>query len=104
MPTLLPLDASAQLQMQRAREFLPDTVSVSAIEKLSMPERVIEVAIPLVRDDGRVELYRGYRSQHSRARGPAKGGIRYHPDVSREEVIALSIWMTLKTAVLDLPV
>ncbi len=73
------------------------------LERIKTPERVHEVAIPLTRDDGREELLTGYRVQHSSARGPYKGGIRYHPDVCLDEVKALAGWMSIKTAVVDIP-
>ena len=72
-------------------------------EVLSHPRRIIEVNIPVRMDDGSVQMFTGFRSQHSNARGPYKGGIRFHPDVSKDEVMALSMWMTFKCAVLDLP-
>jgi len=72
-------------------------------EVLLSPDRVIEVAIPVVMDDGSSRVFTGYRSQHNSARGPYKGGIRYHQDVTRDEVMALSAWMSIKTATLDLP-
>jgi glutamate dehydrogenase (NAD(P)+) len=61
---------------------------------LRYPSREIIVHIPVAMDDGRVEVFTGYRVQHSIARGPAKGGIRYAPDVSLDEVRALASWMT----------
>lgn len=67
------------------------------------PERALEVTIPLVMDDGQVEMLTGYRVQHSSARGPYKGGIRFHPDVTMQETIALAMLMTWKCALLDLP-
>ncbi len=73
------------------------------VERIKRPERVHEVTIPLGRDDGRRELLTGYRVQHSSARGPYKGGIRYHPGVSLDEVMALAAWMSIKTAVVDIP-
>ncbi|MFI5284009.1 MAG: Glu/Leu/Phe/Val dehydrogenase [Candidatus Dormibacterales bacterium] len=75
----------------------------SLIERIKTPERIHTVSIPLVRDDGRVELFTGFRVQHSSARGPYKGGIRYHPQVCLDEVMALAAWMTIKTAVVDIP-
>lgn len=72
-------------------------------EQLKKPQRVLEVSIPLRRDSGKVEVFTGYRSQYNDARGPFKGGIRFHPNVSLEEVKALSAWMTWKTAVVDIP-
>jgi len=70
---------------------------------LSQPAREITVHIPVQMDDGRIELFTGYRVQHSIARGPAKGGIRYAPEVNLDEVRALAAWMTWKCAVVDIP-
>ena len=70
---------------------------------LRSPAREITVHIPVVLDDGRIEVFTGYRVQHSIARGPAKGGIRYAPDVTLNEVRALASWMTWKCAVVNLP-
>jgi glutamate dehydrogenase (NAD(P)+) len=70
---------------------------------LRSPSREIIVHIPIALDDGRLEVFTGYRVQHSIARGPAKGGIRYAPDVSLDEVRALAAWMTWKCAVANLP-
>lgn len=74
------------------------------IEKiLRYSAREITVHLPVVLDDGRIEIFTGYRVHHSLARGPAKGGIRYAPDVTLDEVRALASWMTWKCAVVDLP-
>ncbi len=70
---------------------------------LSQPNREIIVHIPVQMDDGRMELFTGYRVQHSTARGPAKGGLRYSPEVNLDEVRALAAWMTWKCAVVDIP-
>jgi glutamate dehydrogenase (NAD(P)+) len=70
---------------------------------LRYPAREIIVHIPVSMDDGRIEVFTGYRVQHSIARGPAKGGIRYSPDVSLDEVRALASWMTWKCAVVNIP-
>jgi glutamate dehydrogenase (NAD(P)+) len=70
---------------------------------LKTPGKELTVAIPVVLDDGRIEVFTGYRVQHSIARGPAKGGIRYAPDVTLDEVRALASWMTWKCAVVNLP-
>lgn len=67
------------------------------------PSRVLTVRIPVRMDDGSVQVFTGYRAQHSDAAGPTKGGIRFHPDVDRDEVIALSMWMTLKAGIVNLP-
>lgn len=71
--------------------------------RLTHPERVIEVNLPIRMDDGSTKVFRGFRSQYNSARGPYKGGIRFHQDVSLDEVKALSAWMTWKTAVVDIP-
>lgn len=67
------------------------------------PKRELAVSFPVARDDGSVTVFRGYRVHHSTVRGPSKGGIRYHPDVTSEEVRALAMWMTWKCAVMNLP-
>jgi glutamate dehydrogenase (NAD(P)+) len=70
---------------------------------LATPKRVLTVAVPVRRDDGRVEVFTGYRVHHNVTRGPAKGGIRYHPMVSLDEIKALAMWMTWKCAVVGIP-
>jgi len=70
---------------------------------LQVPEQEITTYIPVVLDDGRLEVFVGYRVHHSQARGPGKGGIRYAPDVSLDEVRALASWMTWKCAVVNVP-
>src|SRR5947209_8251985 len=70
---------------------------------LRTPRRVLQVAIPVRMDDGRVEVFTGWRIHHDTTRGPAKGGIRFHPEVDEHEVAALAAGMTLKTAVANLP-
>lgn len=70
---------------------------------LKKPMRVLEVSIPIRMDDGRIENFTGYRSQHMDILGPTKGGIRFHPAVNLDEVKALSVWMSLKSAIIDLP-
>ncbi len=72
-------------------------------KQLEIPMRVMTVAIPVRVDDGRIEVFVGHRVQHNDARGPFKGGIRYHPQVTLDEVKALAMWMTWKTAVVDIP-
>lgn len=73
------------------------------IDTLKRPKRALIVDVPIVMDDGTIQHFEGYRVQHNLSRGPGKGGIRYHPDVDLNEVMALSAWMTIKTAVLNLP-
>jgi glutamate dehydrogenase (NAD(P)+) len=70
---------------------------------LRQPERELTVAVPVVMDDGQIQVFTGYRIQHSSARGPCKGGIRYHPDVNLNEVRALAALMTWKCAVVGIP-
>lgn len=72
-------------------------------EKLRHCKRTLTVAVPTSMDDGSLRVFTGYRVHHNLARGPAKGGIRYHPDVSLEEVSALAMWMTWKCALMDIP-
>ncbi|HMU53454.1 MAG TPA: Glu/Leu/Phe/Val dehydrogenase [Nitrospira sp.] len=72
-------------------------------ERLKYPQRSLVVSIPVRMDDGRVRVFTGYRVQHDTSRGPSKGGIRYHSDVSLGEVAALAMWMTWKCALADLP-
>ncbi len=74
-----------------------------ALERLRHPKRILTVSVPVKMDDGSVKVFEGYRIQHNMDRGPAKGGIRYHPQVSLDEVKALSFWMTMKCAVVNLP-
>ncbi|MBL8276589.1 MAG: Glu/Leu/Phe/Val dehydrogenase [Pelomonas sp.] len=73
------------------------------VETLRRPKRALIVDIPIELDNGTVAHFEGYRVQHSLTRGPGKGGVRYHPDVTLEEVMALSAWMTVKNAAVNLP-
>ncbi|AUS08677.1 glutamate dehydrogenase [Laceyella sacchari] len=75
----------------------------SVYELLKEPMRVLTVRIPVRMDDGTVKVFTGYRAQHNDAVGPTKGGVRFHPDVTESEVKALSIWMSLKAGIVDLP-
>ena len=72
-------------------------------ERLKLPQRSLVVSLPVRMDDGRVEVFTGYRVQHDSSRGPSKGGIRYHPSVNLGEVAALAMWMTWKCALAGLP-
>jgi len=72
-------------------------------ETLKRPKRALIVDVPIEMDDGRIAHYEGFRVQHSLTRGPGKGGVRYHPDVTLEEVMALSAWMSIKNAAVNLP-
>ncbi len=93
---------SAQSQMQTAYAFLAGRYDAQ-FPKMMNPERVIEVNIPVKMDSWEIKNFVWYRSQHNGARGPYKGGIRYHQDVTIDEVKALSTWMSIKCATLDLP-
>ena len=73
------------------------------VETLKRCKRVLAVDIPINRDDGTVAHFEGFRAQHNLSRGPGKGGVRFHPDVSIDEVMALAAWMTVKNAALNLP-
>ena len=75
----------------------------SDYEAIKYPERELKVAIPVVMDDGTVKVFEGFRVQHSTSRGPAKGGVRFHPNVNPDEVKALAAWMTFKCAVVNIP-
>ncbi|WP_204516818.1 Glu/Leu/Phe/Val family dehydrogenase [Brevibacillus fulvus] len=75
----------------------------SMYELLKEPLRVLTVRIPVRMDNGEVKVFTGYRAQHNDAVGPTKGGIRFHPEVTEDEVKALSIWMSLKAGIVDLP-
>src|SRR5947208_16482532 len=72
-------------------------------EVLRNPRRALEVSVPTRMDDGTVTVFQGYRVHHNTSRGAAKGGIRYHPAVTLEEVKALALWMTGKCAVVGIP-
>jgi glutamate dehydrogenase (NAD(P)+) len=73
------------------------------VETLKRPKRALIVDVPIEMDDGSIAHFEGYRVQHNMSRGPGKGGVRFHPDVTLEEVMALSAWMTVKTAAVNLP-
>ena len=78
-------------------------LSPDVLRMMTMPDRALEVAVPVRMDDGHVEVFMGWRIHHNTSRGPAKGGIRFHPDLHANEVAALAADMTLKTAVVDIP-
>jgi len=93
--------ATALSQLRRAIDQLK--LSENDWNTLSTPRRVLEVAVPLRRDDGRVEMYKGYRVQYSTTRGPSKGGVRFHQDIDLNETVALAMLMTWKCALTNLP-
>ena len=93
---------SAKAQLDAAAK--ASNADPNIVERLKHPDRYIEVSIPVVMDDGTtLRIFSGFRSQHNNARGPYKGGIRYHQDVNLDEVRALSFWMTFKNAVVNVP-
>ncbi len=93
--------ATALAQLRRAVDQLQ--LSDNDWNTLSTPRRILEVAVPLRRDDGRVEMYKGYRVQYSTTRGPSKGGVRFHQDIDLDETVALAMLMTWKCALTNLP-
>ena len=95
------LFADAIARLDRAFQFAE--IDEEALVKLKHPKAVLEVSIPVRMDDGSLRVFTGYRVRHDDTRGPAKGGIRYHPDVNLSEVKALAFWMTLKCAVVGIP-
>lgn len=92
---------SALAQLKEAGRHV--NLSEETLEALKNPMAILEVSVPVRRDDGSLSIYRGYRVRHSDVRGPAKGGIRFHPQVDPDEVKALAFWMTMKCAVIDIP-
>lgn len=90
-------------QLEAAAKHLHGKKTQDLLKRLEQPERLITLQIPVTMDDGSLQIFTGYRSQYNSLLGPYKGGIRYHPQVSLEEVKNLSFWMTIKNAVADLP-
>lgn len=101
---------NAMKQLEKAAELLRkqpafggDAANAHKLEALKAPQRIVNVTLPVQMDDGSQRIFQGYRVQYNNARGPYKGGIRYHHAVSLDEVKALSFWMAMKCAVADLP-
>ena len=92
---------TARTQLRRAVELLG--LSENDWQTLSTPRRILEVAVPLRRDNGSVEMYKGFRVQYSTTRGPSKGGVRFHPKIDMDETVALAMLMTWKCALTNLP-
>jgi len=106
--TQLPPSGTRPNPLDDARKQLREAVDIlgfddSIYSMLAVPRREVTVSVPLRRDDGSVEVLTGHRVQHNLSRGPAKGGLRYSPDVHLDEVRALAMWMTWKCALLDVP-
>ncbi len=98
---LNPFDIAVQ-QFQQAAAFLPDRQR-GLVDFLARPARTVTLELPVEMDDGSVRTFTAHRVLHSQVRGPGKGGVRYHPDVTLDEVKALASWMTWKCAVIDIP-
>ncbi len=95
---------NAQKQIRKACDLYGECrLDQNKYEVISHPRRILEVNIPVRMDNGNIKMFTGFRSQHNDARGPFKGGIRFHQDVNRSEVKALSMWMSFKCAVIDIP-
>ena len=92
---------TTQAQLQKAAQSL--SLDPLLLARLSQPDRVVEVSLPLRMGDGSVRVFSGFRVQHNNIRGPYKGGLRYHTEVDMDEVKALSFWMTMKNALIDVP-
>ena len=92
---------TARRQLHHAASHLD--IDQNVVERLKHPKKVHEVTVPIERDDGTVEVFTGYRAQHDSVKGPYKGGLRYHPEVTRDECVGLGMWMTWKCAVMGLP-
>jgi glutamate dehydrogenase/leucine dehydrogenase len=92
---------AALTQLDQAAELIGLDTSVH--QKLRSPKRIVTVSVPTQMDDGTFKVFTGYRAQHNMDRGPCKGGLRYHPDITLEDVIALSMRMTWKCAVVNIP-
>ncbi len=97
-PTLL---GDALTHLDQVSEFID--IDPEILERLRYPQSALEVSIPVRMDDGSLRVFTGFRVRYNYSRGPSKGGLRYHPDVSLDEVKALAFWMTLKCALLDIP-
>ena len=91
----------ARQQVEKAAEAMNLPKDIRTI--LMCPKRILRTTFPIKMDDGWVQCFTGFRCQYNDSRGPTKGGVRYHPDVSEDEVIALASWMTWKCALVDLP-
>jgi glutamate dehydrogenase (NADP+) len=87
--------------LDKVCEFLG--VEHDELEILRKPQRKIEVSLPVIMDDGSLKVFNGFRVQYNDILGPYKGGLRYHPAVNEDEVLALAFWMTIKCAVANLP-
>ena len=95
------LARKAQKQLFKAA--LEIKLDHNLLKILEKPMRVLKVSIPIKMDNGKTKVFTGFRCQYNNAKGPTKGGVRYHPEVTEDEIVALAAWMTWKCALLDLP-
>lgn len=95
------LAKKAQKQLYKAA--LEINLDHNLLKILEKPMRTLKVSIPIKLDNGKIKVFNGFRCQYNNAKGPTKGGVRYHPYVSEDEIVALAAWMTWKCALLDLP-
>ncbi|MDF1796402.1 MAG: Glu/Leu/Phe/Val dehydrogenase [Coxiellaceae bacterium] len=95
------LFGDALTHLDRVSQFV--AIDPEILERLRYPQSALEVSIPVRMDDGSMQVFSGFRVRYNHSRGPTKGGLRYHPNVSLDEVKALAFWMTLKCAVVDIP-
>ncbi|HEY9892936.1 MAG TPA: Glu/Leu/Phe/Val dehydrogenase dimerization domain-containing protein, partial [Candidatus Sericytochromatia bacterium] len=95
------LFSDASKRLETALKYV--AISEDAVEHLKYPKSSLSVSIPVRMDDGSLKVFQGHRVRYDNTRGPAKGGVRYHPGVSLDEVQSLAFWMTFKCAVLNLP-
>ena len=93
--------ADASTRLEKALRYT--RISEDAIERLKYPKTSLSVSIPVRMDDGSLRIFQGYRVRYDDTRGPGKGGVRYHPNVTMDEVQSLAFWMTFKCALLNLP-
>ncbi|MCU0536745.1 MAG: Glu/Leu/Phe/Val dehydrogenase, partial [Hydrococcus sp. Prado102] len=93
--------ADASIRLENALKYV--SISEDASERLKYPKASLSVSIPVRMDDGSLRIFQGYRVRYDDTRGPGKGGVRYHPNVSMDEVQSLAFWMTFKCALLNLP-
>jgi len=92
---------NALTQLQKAADLME--LDQAVFERLKKPDNILQVSLPIKMDDGTTKVFEGYRVQHNNARGPYKGGLRYHPQTNLAEVKALAFWMAIKTSVMGIP-
>ena len=95
------LFADASIRLEKALKYV--SISEDAAERLKYPKTALTVSVPVRMDDGSLKIFQGYRVRYDDTRGPGKGGVRYHPNVTLDEVQSLAFWMTFKCALLNLP-